>query len=469
MTLSSGTARGTIVGGVRGQDCLWHERQPQERPLGLRRQLACSRELPPSSSLTLPFLRCQDGAMATLPHRTVTLVLCLPDGEVLGVLPSFEVEVPWWQEVGPVVDTARRIHDVDVTVLRLLHGLADDACGGPVTYLAQVATPPVGELARWHEPCTADPQRLPYARPGGPAADLAWADEALSALGMPRTSDARQVRTWNLSSLWRLPTAGGAAWLKVVPPFFAHEGNVIARLDPEVVPPLLATEGPRVLLKEVPGVDLYDAAGPMLARMVSLLVGLQAQWLGRGPELLQLGLPDWRAEPFAALASAMLARTADQLDADTLQTCERVVGGLASRFTAIEACGVPDTLVHGDFHPGNLIGDDTHLVLLDWGDCGLGNPLFDRAAFIPRVPTNQRADLLAKWDGLWRAAVPGCDPARAGELMEPVSALRQAVIYDAFVAAIEPSERVYHATDSARWLRTLAGLHETSGHRHDPS
>jgi aminoglycoside phosphotransferase (APT) family kinase protein len=129
--------------------------------------------------------------------------------------------------------------------------------------------------------------------------------------------------------------------------------------------------------------------------MVSLLVGLQVQWLDRAPELLGFSLPDWRAEPFVALAAATLARTADQLDADTVRVCERIVDGLASRFTAIEACGVPDTLVHGDFHPGNLIGDDNNLVLLDWGDCGLGNPLLDRAAFIPRVPADQRSDLLA--------------------------------------------------------------------------
>ena len=399
----------------------------------------------------------QDGGMTMLPPRVVTLVLCLPDGKVLGRLPSFEVEVPWWQEVGPVVDAARRLHGIDITVLRLLHGSAGGACGGPVTYLAQVAAPP-DDLTRWDEPCPDHPRRLPYARPGGPAADLAWADGALQALGRPRTSNARQVRTWNLSSLWRLPTAGGAAWLKVVPPFFAHEGGIISRLDSRVVPPLLATDGPRVLLDELPGADLYDATGPMLAHMVSLLVGLQAQWLGRLPELLELGLPDWRAEPFAALAAAMLARTADQVDAETLLACEQVVDGLASRFAAIEACGVPDTLVHGDFHPGNLFGDDTHLVLLDWGDCGVGNPLLDRAAFVPRAPADERAELLTHWDGLWRAAVPGCDPARAGELIEPVSALRQAVIYDAFVAAIEPSERIYHATDSARWLRTTAGL-----------
>ena len=86
----------------------------------------------------------------------------------------------------------------------------------------------------------------------------------------------------------------------------------------------------------------------------------------------------------------------------------------------------------------------------------LGNPLLDRSAFIPRVPRAQRSDVLAHWDDLWRVVAPGCDPGRAAELAGPLAALRQAVVYDGFVQAIEPSERVYHAGDSARWLRTLA-------------
>jgi len=393
----------------------------------------------------------------TLPPRVVTLVLCLPDGEVLGALPPFEVEVPWWQEVAPVVDAARSLHGLDVIVLRLLHGSYEDACGGPVTYLAQVPARVPG-LERWAEPCTDHPLRLPYARPGGPAEDLAWADQALAAIGRPRTSNARQVRTWNLSSLWRLPTSAGAVWLKAVPPFFAHEGRVISRLDPAAVPPLLATDGPRVLLDEVVGEDLYDAAGPVLLGMVTLLVGLQTQWVDRVSDLVQLGLPDWRAGAFPAQAAATVARTADQLDVDVRRACEHVVDGLAGRFSAIAACGVPDTLVHGDFHPGNFVGDDGNLVLLDWGDSGLGNPLLDRAAFLQRIPAEDRDVVLRHWNRLWRSAVPGCDPARSGELMEPVAALRQAVIYDSFLAGIEPSERIYHRTDPARWLRAVAAL-----------
>ncbi len=390
-----------------------------------------------------------------LPPRSVTLVLCRREGTVLGSLPPFEVAVPWWQEVGPVVDAAREVGGVEVTVLRLLGAASDTGCGGPVTYLAEVDGP-VGSLIPWPEPLDDDTMRLAYARPGGPAADLAWADAALARLGRPRTAAPRQVRTWNLSSLWRLPTGAGDTWLKVVPPFFAHEGAVITALGSPDVPTLLATDGPRVLMAGLPGTDLYDAEGDVLTRMVDLLVRLQAQWVGRGADLLVLGLPDWRGAPFAAAAAAMLERTADQLDLATRRTCERVVDGLPERFAALEACGVPDTVVHGDFHPGNLVGDDTHLALLDWGDCGFGNPMLDRSAFVPRIPPAQRAGVLAHWDGLWRVVAPGCNPRRAAELAGPVAALRQALVYDGFVRAIEPSERVYHASDSARWLRTLA-------------
>lgn len=392
-----------------------------------------------------------------LPPRHVTLVLCRADGVVLGALPPFDVAVPWWQEAGPVVRAAREVHGVNVTVLRLLEAAGAGACGGAVTYLAEVdgaADLPLRPLAGRVGAAGTSPLRLPYAEPGGPRADVRWALAALRELGRTPDGAPEQVRTWNLSSLWRLPTVGGgAAWLKVVPPFFAHEGDVLARLDPAVVPPLLAHDGARLLVDELPGDDLYDAGTSVQLRMVALLVGLQAAWVGREPELLALGLPDWRAGAFPALAAATLERTADQLPGEVRDTCERLVADLPRRFADVTACGVPDTLVHGDFHTGNLIGDDDHLALLDWGDCGVGHPMLDRSAFLPRVAADDRVAVLAAWDGAWRRARPGCEPGRAAELVAPVAALRQAVVYDTFLRSIEPSERVYHAGDPARWLR----------------
>ena len=83
-------------------------------------------------------------------------------------------------------------------------------------------------------------------------------------------------------------------FLKVVPAFFAHEGAMLARLAGRPVPRLIAHEGNRLLLDEIPGTDLYGAPLPFLRRMVPLLVSLQQAEVGRVDDLLALGLPDWR-------------------------------------------------------------------------------------------------------------------------------------------------------------------------------
>ena len=391
----------------------------------------------------------------------MTLVLCMPDGRVLGALPPYDVALPWWQETADVIAGAKALFGVDVTVLRLLHVEREQTRdGGPITYLAQVEEPPAVDLSPWPgDPNADEPLRQQWARPGGPQADLAWAEWVLADRGSPLFSaPAQQVRTWNLSSLWRLPTGGGAAWLKVVPPFFAHEGAMLERLPLDVVPKVIATDGPRMLLDEIAGEDQYFAPLERLVRMVPMLVGLQVQWAERVDELLAMGLPDWRHPSLAAMAEQAVARTADQLEAEPLAKLAVLIAELDARFAAVEACGIPDSLVHGDFHPGNVRGDDERLVLLDWGDCGVGHPLLDQAAFVERLSATDRTVVESLWADLWRDAVPGSDPERAALLLEPVAALRQAVIYDMFLAAIEPDERVYHATDPVAWLRRAAEI-----------
>ena len=396
----------------------------------------------------------------SLPPRTVSLVLCQPDGEVLGALPPFQVDLPWWQEVADVVEGAFAHHGVEVTVLRLLEAEPRPfSAGGAVTYLAELAGDVPGDLDDWSGHLGLDePRRASWARPGGPAADLAWADAALASLGRVRSAPAQQVRTWNLSSLWRLLTTEGACWLKVVPPFFAHEGAVLAHLDPTTVPPLLAAQGPRILVGEVPGPDRYGASGPVLVEMVEQLVALQGQWIGREDELIALGAPDWRAGPLTRLLTALVDRADPSLEPGVAAGLEALVVGLAERFAAVAACGLPDTLVHGDFHRGNLRGPDGSLTLLDWGDCGAGQPMLDQAAFLEGLEPEDAPAVRAAWSAAWRRLVPGCDPDRAAGLLAPVSALRQALIYDTFLTGIEPAERIYHADDPARWLARAAQL-----------
>lgn len=388
--------------------------------------------------------------------RIAELVLVTSDGGLIGSLPAMPVATPWWQDVEPVVRAARDVHGVDVIVLRMLDAELDQPHGGRVTYLAEVAEPVRAQ--QWTGVLDDQPRRHAFARPGGPAADLAWARALLAERGLRSTAPPTQVRTWNLSSLWRVPVEGQTAWLKVVPHFFAHEGDPLAVMAGARVPTVLGHDGGRMLLAEIAGEDLHAAELPLLQKMVNLLVELQRSWGGRVEELLALGLPDWRGPALGAAIADVVERTREEIAAEDRVTLADFVRGLPGRFDDVARCGFKDSLVHGDFHPGNFRGDGRSLTLLDWGDSGVGHPLLDQPAFLDAIPNDAAGAVRAHWLQQWREAVPGTDPARASVLLAPIAAARQAVIYGRFLDNIEPSEQSYHRADPAKWLNRTAAL-----------
>lgn len=365
--------------------------------------------------------------------RTVTLVLVGPDGRPLGALAPFPVELPWWQEVGEIDDRFQ--------VLRLLHGDRPAPPGGHVTYLAQTASPPAG-LRPAEVDLAPHPRRAAYAEIGGPGATLAWAESVLE-----RPIVARQQRTWNLSAIWRLDGGPQPVWLKQVPAFFAHEPHAIRIVD-AVVPgltPTLIADGPdgRMLMAHAPGEDGYGAGEEVRARIAEAFHPVQAGLAGADLPIPRVHAD---AEQYSRLAAPHYG---------TIDGLERLIDGLPERFAAIEECGLPDTLVHGDLHPGNVrVGD--RLTIMDWGDCHIGHPAFDILRLTGDV--DRPGALLDAWAARWRRSVPGSDPLRAAELMRPVAALRSAAVYAAFVAAIEPSEWPYHASDVPAALAAAASI-----------
>jgi len=377
--------------------------------------------------------------------RTVWLVLVTATGDVVGALPTFAVTTPWWQAVEPVVATARERFGIGVTILRLLEAANDRPPGGAVTYLAELdpdVSPSDLPVQPWHGVLDDQPRRAGYARLGGPTADLAWARGILAEHGLRLAGRPVQVRTWNLSSLWRLPLAQGCAWLKVVPRFLAHEGELLAH---------------------VAGENLYDADATRYLAMVSLLVALQASWAGRVDKLPALGVPDARAPRLGAAIMATVERRMADLPAEDRSMLDRFARDLPERLDAIAACGLPATLVHGDMHPGNFRGDRRALTLLDWGDSVVGHPLLDHSAFLGRVPADAAPAVRRHWARLWSDIVLGCAPERAATLLAPVAAARRAAVYQGFLDAIEPAEHPYHRDDPVAWLRAAA----TAAHAKD--
>ena len=379
--------------------------------------------------------------------RTVTAVVT-HDGTCAGAVGPFPVDVRWWAEVEPVVAHLEQVLGGPAVVLRLLSVEGSDGMrDGHVTYHAEALDPPPGDLA----PCDfADddhPLRLPWARAAGLRDLLGWAAGHVDLTGRPA-----QRKTWNLSCLFRLPTASGPVWLKAIPPFAAAEPAAIAafaEVDPGLVPSVLASGPGRLLLADVPGTERRDQSPQVIVDTVRRFVAAQARVSPPG------GLPDRRPEVLAAAVRDLL----DGPVGDALTPAElRAARSLQDRWEMLAGCGLPDTVVHGDFHPVNWRSNGGVAVVLDFADAHLGNPVLDGLRAIDFLPPGLRRTAADAWIEAWAAAAPRSRPADALRIAWPLAHFAFAVRYQEFLDNIEPSERVYHQGDPVGVIReALAG------------
>ena len=380
--------------------------------------------------------------------RDVTLVLVDDDGALLGCSPSFTTALPWWPEMSDLVPAAAELLGPTPTVLRLLRAEQPRPPGGAVTYLAQVAGRPAVALAPVPDDLAAlaggdDPKRAPYARVGGPAASVRWAADALGRA--PADLTVRQGRTWNLSALTQLSDGRTTWWLKQLPAFLRAEPAMLAWLAdavPEHAPVAVAigTEG-RVLQETIPGDDLYGADLTARLRILDALHRIQRAAAADVDGLLARGIPDRRGHRLAQWIRTELAGWVGHHPAAAL------VARLDDLADALDDCGVPATVVHGDLQGGNARGDDEHLTILDWGEATVGHAVLDVVTLTLDLAPADAAPILDAWVDQWRRAAPGSDPARALALGRAFHGLRNAALYAHFVANIEATERPYHASD----------------------
>ncbi|MFD0275389.1 phosphotransferase [Kitasatospora sp. NPDC127111] len=446
--------------------------------------------------------------------RTVTAHLT-HEGEYFGPLGPYEVDGGWWSSAAPVVERVTEELGVPVVVLRLAAAQSETGGhGGHVVYHVEALERPAGPAPRQAPPEVAAllgpaERRAGWATTAGLRETLDWAEQALDRAGRPAAGKPQQVRTWNLSGLFRFRTAdGGEAWLKAINPAFnAREGDVIALLgsaDPTLVPPVLGSdpERGRLLLDHVPGEDCWGPSAEEVADVVPRLVAAQAALAADG-RAAAAGLRDRTLPTLVAHVNALLdrlaaehaahasepdgdgagtdgltdkpaddladdlthkpaaepaAEAADGLPEDRLTAAELAAArALAARLPALveelTACGLPDTLLHGDFHPGNWRTDGTRSVVVDYADSAFGHPALDGLRPRQYVDGERWAQVAEVWARAWREHVPGSAPERALELVEPLYHLAYAVRYQEFLDHIETSERPYHETDPVSEIR----------------
>ncbi|MFF0344577.1 aminoglycoside phosphotransferase family protein [Kribbella sp. NPDC004875] len=368
----------------------------------------------------------------------------------IGRAPTFEVEPGWWSEVEAITRQLEELLGVPTVVLRLVH--ADDAArgrGGRVVYHVQALDEPSPGVLdttpppEWDSIVAPDPLRAGWAEIDGPGRLIDWARSVVGPL------DAVQVKTWNLSCLMRLP----GAWAKASSRFCSLDADIIEhvrRYDETLAPEVLAAsrEDRWSLLAHADGVDCWDPDLPTIETVVDRWVAVQVALAAQVPDF---SAPRVTPQALAAGLDELIPRVA--LSGNEVDGLCRLAARLPAIIDELDSAGLPTTLVHGDFHPGNWRSDGTHAVIVDWADTVVGHPGLDIKRLRDFLPPEKRDYATEVWAAAWRREVPGCDPLRALSPMNVLGPLTYALTYQRFLDTIEPSERVYHQDDPGICLR----------------
>lgn len=246
----------------------------------------------------------------------------------------------------------------------------------------------------------------------------------------------------------RVETPTCRYWFKASFPGFHAEPALSAYLDrelPGAVPPVIAHDiDERWMLLGDVGSDAVADHRDATPQAVRHLVGMQRSFIGRTQGLVVAGCRVRRLDSLCAEFAAVMAdkEVSTLLDA-TAQRVTQLVDWLGDAVATIARVGMPDTLVHGDFHPGNIVRRDGGMVLFDWSDAAIANPFFDVVVWTEWL-TDTPEQIDALWEMFideWADAIAPDEVRRLRPLLTAVAGAYHTVSYAAILAGVEPRRR----------------------------
>lgn len=307
-------------------------------------------------------------------------------------------------------------------------------------------------------------ERAPWAQEGWLAEATAWIESSLHPVGRRPTGPVEQVRTWPLSAVLRVPTQNGLVYFKATSklPLFVDEGAVmqgLAQLFRREVPRPLAVDHARrwMLLEDVGSAIGWDAPSDERESVLRVFAFMQVASSDDLEALLAMGCvdrrPAWLARETKLLLEDDKALAGlEEKEIARLRSLEPTLVALCSR---LAEGPVPDALVHGDLHLGNVARVGGSYVFFDWSDACVAHPFLDLIDVHREEDPDLRARLRDAYLSVWSDFA---SPERLLELWElstPLASLNQAVSYRYIAASVEPGPVQQLGSALPHWLRKV--------------
>jgi hypothetical protein len=217
---------------------------------------------------------------------------------------------------------------------------------------------------------------------------LSWAQKQLDPYGLIIQGEFQQLTCGPAFSLIRLETTGPAIWFKAVGEPNEHECPITIALSkhfPAYVPAIIGIHPSwnAWLAFEAEGSLLNDQSDLVTWKMVAhKLAELQIESATKVPALVDAGCRSLDVsmlleyiDPFFDVMADLMARQPNAPPAILSPEELRILATqLKEACVSLGAIGLPNTLGHMDFNPGNVVASARHCVFLDWAEAYVGHP-----------------------------------------------------------------------------------------------
>jgi aminoglycoside phosphotransferase (APT) family kinase protein len=224
----------------------------------------------------------------------------------------------------------------------------------------------------------------------------------------------------------RFETTGPAVWFKAVGKPNSREFNIVsvlATLFPTYVPPIIAVhpEWNGWLAMEVEGTSPDADSDFSTWKTISVrLAELQIASLHEVPRLISAGCRDVRVssllnstDEFFAIMDKLMKQQVKTppsiLTSGELFDLRKRIKEILSPFAA---SGIPDTLNHLDFNPGNIFVSGERCTFIDWAEAAIGHPfltfqyLLEHLTRLRPEYAHRREELVSAYAYQWEGFAP---------------------------------------------------------------
>jgi len=309
--------------------------------------------------------------------------------------------------------------------------------------------------------------RPPWARAGWFDSASQWINEQLLDLNYQQLATVECIKSWGISCILRVSINNRNLYLKEAStlPLFCNEPVVtkeLKKLFPEHIPTVLSINSERhwMLLADFGEPIGRNSPVKIKKDVYRLLAQIQIKSVEHIDNLLNVGCLDRRLEKLATQIDCLFN---DKIILSVLKEAEikqltKIAPHLKNLCSQLAEYKIPQTLVHGDLHLGNVALDNDNYLLFDWTDSCIAHPFFDMFQFYFRRYYNPLSPIKAIRDeylNQWTVYESKSRVLEAWKLAKPLCALHHAVTYQYISNCLETREKVLFSNALGDFLREL--------------